>query len=132
MGKMTRTLALAGLALTAGMVFTAAPAMASPATPAGSVTSGAHNSAPASARKVQTSSHKGQSPRRDSVVGHYRTLRACDAAGRSGERRGRWDDYDCNRVRSGGRSGSWALQAHWGGDRHHDNHHDNRFINRHP
>jgi hypothetical protein len=114
MGKMTRSLALAGLAVTAGMAFNASPAMASPAAPVASITA------------TRSIAPKAQSPRHDSIVGYYRTLRACDAAGRSGEHRNRWDDYDCNRVRNGGRRGSWALQVNGGGNSHHDGHINNR------
>jgi hypothetical protein len=106
MNKATRTLAMTGLALTAGAAFAGTPAMASPATPAG----------PAASAAVGA---KAQTPRRDRVVGFYRTLRACDLVGRRGEFRDRWDDYDCTRVRVGMRRGSWALLAHWGGHRSH-------------
>lgn len=111
MGKMTRTLTLAGVAVTAGLAF-GAPAMAAPAAPA----------APAASVTSAHSTAKAHGPRYDRVAGYYRSLRACDAAGRSGEHRNRWEDYDCNRVRSGGRRGSWALQVHLGGDSHHNRH----------
>ena len=106
MNRTTRTLAMAGLALTAGAAFGATPALASPA-PAG----------PAAAAK--SSAAKPPNPRRDRGVGFYRTLRACDLVGRSGEHRDRWDDYDCTRVRTGMRRGTWALQAHGGSNHTH-------------
>lgn len=109
MNKATRTLAMAGLALTAGAAFGGTPAMASPA-------------AAGPAASAQSGVAKAQSPRRDRVVGFYRTLRACDMAGRAGEHSNRWDDYDCTRVRTGMRRGTWALQASWGGNRNHDTH----------
>ncbi|MGX6603464.1 hypothetical protein ACWKSP_15175 [Micromonosporaceae bacterium Da 78-11] len=110
MNKATRALMTVGLAMTAGATFSAAPAMAAPAKPA----------APAAA--AQSGPHQAQTPRRDRIVGYYGNLRTCDLAGRSGERRDRWDDYDCTRVRVGVRRGSWALQAHWGGQWHNQDH----------
>ena len=101
MNKATRTLALAGLALTAGAAFGGTPAMASPA-------------AAGPAASARSSAVKAHHPRRDRVVGFYRTLRACDLVGRAGEHTDRWDDYDCTRVRAGMHRGTWALQAHWG------------------
>ena len=107
MGKATRSLAMAGMALIAGATVGAGPAMASaPIAQAPSVL-GATVSTQVAVKQVQVQS-------RDRVVGYYRTLRSCDHAGRLGERRGRWDSYDCDRVRHGFRRGWWALEVRWG------------------
>jgi hypothetical protein len=45
----------------------------------------------------------------DEVVGYFRNYWRCDRAGRFGEHRGAWDDYDCMRVRWGFHRGHWAL-----------------------
>jgi hypothetical protein len=102
MGKATRTLAMAGMALIAGVTVGAGPAMASAPSA----------SAPSATVSTQVAVKQVQS--RDRVVGYYRTLRSCDHAGRLGERRGRWDSYDCSRVRHGIRRGWWSLEVQWG------------------
>jgi hypothetical protein len=112
MGKATRMLAITGMAMIAGATI-GAPAMAAAPSAAG-VTATA---TPAAAKQVQVQA------RRDRVVGYYRSRSSCEFAGRIGERRGHWDDYDCYRVHSGFRRGWWALEAQW--DNHGNGHHGN-------
>ena len=109
MNKMTRLLTTAGMGLLAGVAFGVGPAQAADA----SATATAQ--APSSATQ-QADRHRD----RDVVVGYYRSYRACDLAGRIGERFGRWDDYDCDyQHRSFDRRGVFALEVErgWGWNR---------------
>jgi hypothetical protein len=92
----TRILTLAGLSLMTGATLGAAPAMASTSAPDTSV------------RAATTTA---DSPRRDRdwVEGYYDSRRECEWAGKRGEWRDRWDDYDCDPVRFGPRRGDWRL-----------------------
>ena len=114
MEKMMR-LATAGLGLVAGLAFAAAPAQAATAAPSAE-----------GKQSTQADRHRD----RDVVVGYYRSLRACELAGRIGERFGRWHDYDCDYQRRGFHRGVFALEVErgWGGDRpgHHGGHHRGR------
>jgi hypothetical protein len=117
MDKLMRTAAFAGMGLFAALAVSAGPAQA-----AG--TSGQSVAKPAT-KQVQ------QHHDRDRIVGYYRSLGACELAGRIGERFNRWDDHDCNRVRFGFRHGSWALSIsqdrdwnHGHGFPSHNNDHD--------
>lgn len=105
MNKTMRVLTMAGMGILAGLTIGAGPAQASDAG-----TGSAAKAAPSKAAHVQ------QFHGRDRVVGYYRSLRACERAGRIGELRDRWDDYDCDYVRYGFRRGVWALEVsrHWG------------------
>jgi hypothetical protein len=87
-----RTVVLAGLGLAAAAAFGASPASAAPATTA----------APA----AQTAA----APSWDRVIGYYNNPGLCSAIGRAGVRNDRWDYYECNRVRRGGRI-FWQLRA---------------------
>jgi hypothetical protein len=124
MGKATRTLAMAGMALFASVAVGAGPAMAAAPTSVVTTVSSQVAAKPAAATTAPTTAKS-----RDRVVGYYRNLRSCDLAGRSGERHGRWNNYDCERVRSGHRRGVWALEVNWGhgnwGHGGHGNGHNN-------
>ncbi len=50
----------------------------------------------------------------DDVEGYYRSLRVCERIGRMGERRDRWEDYDCEFVRRGENRGLWRLEVERG------------------
>ena len=103
MSRITRVLAVSGLGLVAGLTL-AGPAQASTSTTDNSSTS----------RASSNWRHDD-----DDVVGVYRSYRACDWAGERGERRGRWDSYDCNRVRHGWHRSVWELEVNYddrGGD----------------
>ncbi|MDY7084213.1 MAG: hypothetical protein SYR96_03820 [Actinomycetota bacterium] len=108
MNKMTQLLVTAGLGLLAGVSFGVGPAQAADASP-----TAAAKSQPT--RTVQVDRHRD----RDVVVGYYRSYRACDLAGRVGERFGRWRDYDCDYQRRGFRRGTFALEVErgWGWNR---------------
>jgi hypothetical protein len=95
MNKVTRTLAMTGIAMAAGLTVGVGPASASPAGPAPS---------------APTADHKFK---KDKLVGFYRSPRACVQAGELGERRHKWDDYDCDRVQRGVRRGWFSLTASW-------------------
>ncbi|MEV6848739.1 hypothetical protein [Actinoplanes sp. NPDC051411] len=102
MNKLTRLLTVTGMGAFAALAIGAGPAQA----------------ASTSASPVAKSS-AGQAQQRhgwDRTVGYYRSARACEIAGRVGERFGRWDDHDCGFVRFGFRRGSWELQV--SNDRH--------------
>ena len=121
MNKMTRLLTTAGMSLLAGVAFGAGPAQAADTT----ATSAAQSQ---TTRTTQAAQGWG----RDVVVGYYRSYRACDVAGRIGERTGRWNDYDCEYQRRGFRGGVFALEVErgWGWGRPGHNRFDNRFDNR--
>lgn len=93
MSKATRMLAMAGMALVAGATFSAGPAAASSSTAQGTTVA------------KQSTTQKAAADRgRDWVQGYYRTYGQCNRVGWIGERRGVWDDYDCERVRRGFRT----------------------------
>ena len=105
MNKAMRFLTMTGMGVLAGVAFGVGPAQAADATAA-------------------TAGRSGQSTQvkhwdRDEVVGYYRSLRACELAGRIGERFGRWDDYDCDFQRRGFHRGYFALEVErgWGWNR---------------
>jgi hypothetical protein len=108
MNKTMRVLTMAGLGVMAGLAIGAGPAQASDS-------SAATATKTATAQAPKTTQAK-QFPRRDQVVGYYRSLRACELAGRIGERFGQWEDYDCDFIRVGFRRGAWALEVErdWG------------------
>jgi hypothetical protein len=99
MRKATRILTMTGMALVAGLAFTASPAQAAPATPA-----------------VAKSAVHGS----DRVIDHFRSKAACNIAGYRGERRNAWEDFDCSRVWFGRYRGTYALSVNygWGGHGH--------------
>jgi hypothetical protein len=107
MSKAARMFTMLGLGLVAGTTMAAGPALA-----AGSAD--APVAKPATTTKVQNHWD------RDRVVGYFRTRGACEQAGRIGEWRDRWDDYDCERVRFGFKRGLWALEVeqNWRGGSH--------------
>ena len=114
MNKATRMFTMLGLGLMAGATIGAGPALAA-------------GSADAPAAKPATTTKVQKHWDRDVVVGYFRTLRACEKAGRIGEWADRWDDYDCDRVRFGFKRGLYALEVerNWRGghdfrDRDHD------------
>jgi hypothetical protein len=112
MKRTTRLLAMGGLGLGAALVIGAGPAQAAGATaqPAG------HGAS------VQTRTDWNDDD--SDVVGYFRTRLGCERVGRLGEHRGRWDDYDCSRVRFGFNRGSWVLEVDsddWNGNWDDDN-----------
>ena len=116
MNKVTRILTTAGLGLLAGVAFGTGPVQAA-------------DTSAASAAKAQTGATQADRFRdRDVVVGYYRSYRACDLAGRIGERFGRWDDYDCDFQRRGFHRGKFALEVERGWDWGRPGHH--RFDDR--
>ena len=108
MSKATRILAVTGMALMTGLTLGAAPAMASSST------------------STTTTTAEQSSPQADRSEGYYRSRRECNRAGWWGERRGDWDDFDCDYVWRGRRHGWWELNVDygWGGDGDHDGDHD--------
>ena len=104
MNKVSRMLAIAGMALAAGATIGATPAMASSST------------------TQQGTTIAAQSQSGDRIVGYYRSLGQCERAGRFGEWTNRWDDHDCYRLRHGFRHGWWVLSVDWGWNNgHHGN-----------
>jgi hypothetical protein len=99
MNKATRTLAMTGMALIAGLTLGVGPASAASSTTATNTT--ATRTAPQADR--------------DRL---YPTLRSCLRAGRLGEIYGRWDSFDCNRIRWGSYRGWWELDVDWDWDGH--------------
>jgi hypothetical protein len=105
-------LTMAGMALIAGATMGASPAAAAVSTSQGNTATS------------QVAVGQGQNQAGDRA-GYYRTRRSCERAGRIGEWLGRWDDYDCERVRWGIRRGWWVLDVDWnwsGGHGHGDHH----------
>lgn len=103
--KAMRTLAIGGLGLLAGAGI-GAPALAAEGAATASV-------------KPSVSAVSQHLPGATEVVGFYSTLGGCARAGLIGEHRGFWDSHVCVLIRTGFRSGAWALQVerdawHWG------------------
>ena len=114
MNKVTRMLAITGMALAAGATIGAGPASAA--------TSTASTASSASTASAGFASHQGADRRVQShsrVVGYFRGPISCNKAGRIGEWRDRWDDYTCYRVRWGFKRGWWALSVSQDGNGHH-------------
>jgi hypothetical protein len=88
---------MGGMGALAALAIGAGPAQAA----------GTSNSAAAKPSAGQARQHHGG----DRTVGYYRSGRACELAGRIGERFGRWDDHDCDFVRFGFHRGQWELQV---------------------
>jgi hypothetical protein len=99
MNKMTRLLTVTGMGALAALAIGAGPAQA------------AGSNATTAAKPAPTTAKAPFGWDRDRTVGFYRSGRACEVAGRIGERFGRWDDYDCNFVRFGFRRGTWELNV---------------------
>jgi hypothetical protein len=122
MNKVTRMLAIAGMALAAGATIGATPAMAASST-VGSPTT-----------------VTGQASPGDWIAGYYPSYRRCDRAGDLGEWSNRWDNHYCYRVPYGFHRGWFALSVGWdwnndwnNGDHHHggDNNHHGGDGNHH-
>jgi len=111
MNKLTRVLAMTGMALVAGATIGAGPASAAPA------------GAPST---PQSADH--WSPGHERVVNYYRSRMDCNRAGHLGEMRNRWDSHDCRQVRGGFRRGWWALVVSWD---HRGRDHDQRGLDQH-
>ncbi|MCY1142925.1 hypothetical protein OWR29_33445 [Actinoplanes sp. Pm04-4] len=107
MSKTARMFTMLGLGLMAGATIGAGPALAA-------------GSADAPAAKPATTTKVQKHGDRDRIAGYFRTRGACERAGRIGEIRDRWDDYDCDRVRFGFKRGLWALEVeqNWRGGGH--------------
>ncbi|KUL30755.1 hypothetical protein [Actinoplanes awajinensis] len=95
MTKTMRLLTMAGMGLLAGATLAAGPAQAAPAA--------------GQAKNTTTATTQGARWGSDEVVGYYRDFWSCEQAGRTGDRFGAWEDYDCVRVRVGFRGGAFAL-----------------------
>ena len=108
MNKAMRFLTMTGMGMLAGVTFGMGPAQAADTT--GST-----------AGRTGQSTQAKHWDRDEVVVGYYRSLRACELAGRIGERFGRWDDYDCDYQRRGFHRGVFALEVErdWRWDRGH-------------
>jgi hypothetical protein len=103
----TRFLVMIGASISAATAFTAPASAAAPAAPASTVS------------QVQVRDWDDDD---DDVVGYFDTRRECDRVGRFGERRDRWEDYDCTLIRWGRHRGDWELSVErdwhggpWGG-----------------
>jgi hypothetical protein len=100
---------MAGMGLMASVAIGAGPAQATDSNAQTAVK-------PATGKSTQVQQDRWRD--RDRIVGYYRSARACELAGRIGERFNRWEDYDCDYVRFGFRRGAWALEVeqnrHWG------------------
>ena len=107
----TRILTLVGLSLMTGASIGAGPAQAA-------------TSADQAPARPATASAQERPWDDDEVAGYFRTRWACERAGRVGEWRDRWDDYDCERVRFGFRHGFWVLEVERDRDWRDRDHHD--------
>jgi hypothetical protein len=116
MKSVTRFAVLLSAGLAVGASMGVAPAMASSATPTA----------------VQVQQPRDRHDDDDEVEGYYRSERICERVGRFGERRDRWEDYDCERVRRGENRGLWRLEVErrdwWDDD---DRDHDRPWRPRH-
>jgi hypothetical protein len=123
MSKATRMLAMTGMALVAGVMFSAGPAAASSSTAQGTTTA------------TQSTQQAAQADRgRTWVQGTYRTRIQCVRVGLVGQRFDRWDEFRCVRVHRGFRTyyrlvvqRDWHGGGHWNdghGNGNWDNDHD--------
>jgi len=103
MNGITRLLAITGIGLAAGVSVGAGPAQA--ATGAGQ--HGTHRAAAQATERFTDD---------NDIAGYFDSPVRCDRVGRIGELRGRWEDYDCYRVRFGFHRGDWALEVSYGDD----------------
>lgn len=101
MNKATRMLVMTGMAIVAGATFSAGPASAASASPAPSPS------------KTATQGTKDWGHDRSRIVGYFSNPFTCNRAGRIGEWRNRWDDYNCFRIPFGFHRGDWALRVSW-------------------
>jgi len=101
MNKATRMLFMTGMAIVAGATFSAGPASAASASPAPNPS------------KAATQSTKDWGHDRSRIVGFFSNPFTCNRAGRIGEWRNRWDDYNCFRIPFGFHRGDWALRVSW-------------------
>jgi hypothetical protein len=111
MKHITRTLAFAGLGIGAALAIGAGPAQAA--------TGSAHTAGHATVGQVRAHFDDNSD-----VVGYFNSPRSCDRVGRLGQFHGRWDDYDCYRVRFGFNRGAWVLEVandDWNGNWDDDN-----------
>jgi hypothetical protein len=122
MNKITRVLTMSGMGLIAAVL------MAGPAQASGS----ADQATAKSAASQSAQGNKAQQHRdRDYVAGYYRSHRACEFAGRIGERFNKWDSYDCEYVGWGFRRGLWRLEVErnfWGGGFNNFRHNNGGFF----
>lgn len=110
MNRITRMLTITGLSLFSGALL-AGPAMAATSTEAGAGST------------TTTTASTGWDRDRDR---YFDTRRECNWAGRVGERLGKWDDYDCERVFWGPHRGDWKLDPEhdrWDNDHDWDDDH---------
>jgi hypothetical protein len=97
-------LMMTGMAIVAGLTFSAGPAVAASASPS------------PSAPKASTQQADKGFPRDSAYKGWFRSLGACHHVGNIGEWRDLWDDHDCIPVRTGFHHNTWVLKVYW--DRH--------------
>ena len=102
MNKVTRMLAMAGMAIAATAAIGAGPATAASATK------------PADYTASKSGDHRFSKTK---AIGYYRSAIVCHKVGNLGEWKRRWDGHSCIRVRGHFHRGSWLLVARW--DRKH-------------
>ncbi|GAA0462651.1 hypothetical protein Aca07nite_25680 [Actinoplanes capillaceus] len=103
MNKMTRALAMTGVAAAAGLAISAGPAVASPAGP---------TAVEAKPRAAATQQQGFKT--RERIHGFYRSPRTCHRIGKAGVWQERWERYTCFRVYRGIHRGEWALKVSYG------------------
>ncbi|SDT41195.1 hypothetical protein [Actinoplanes derwentensis] len=99
MNKVVRAIVMSGVAVAAGVTMAAGPASAAPS-----------SSAAPSVGEKRVATQQKAFPRRDRVVGVYRSLRTCDRIGKVGQWKRQWNRYSCVRVNRGYGS-DWALRV---------------------
>ncbi|MFC4070935.1 hypothetical protein [Actinoplanes subglobosus] len=120
MNKMTRAIAMTGVAVAAGVTVAAGPAAASPGTTAAPAV---YSAAVASAKPAAPPKQSFQ--RRDRIFGFYNSPRTCHKIGRIGQWKNQWQRYSCFKVYRGFHSGDWALKVYYGWNYNHGNKHWN-------
>jgi len=102
MNRITRILTMSGLGLVTGLTIGVGPASAA-TTPSAAAATGTQN--------VDLRHDRDH----DRIAGVFRSYRECDWAGRRGEWRDKWDDYDCD-PRGFGWHRRWILKVSWDHD----------------
>jgi len=100
---MTRTTARRAALILAGLAMTGGAALG--------IATTAHAAAPTTTPAGHTANGYGWNGEDEEIVAVFRTYGQCRHAARVGERRGYWDEADCEFVRTGYR-GHWRSQ--WG------------------
>jgi hypothetical protein len=125
MNRVTRALAVSGVAVAAGLTMAAGPALGSPSAPAAPVAVSPADQPGATTQVVR------QPKFRERIHDYYRSPRTCHRVGRAGVWQERWVRYQCFQVWRGFHRGDWALKVYYGWNFKHRDFHDGHDNSHH-